>query len=195
MSNKNGQPVNGHFPPEWGISPEEVKTQIRKSLSGSQLFPGELEDCVNELLQETVQRYMRHAKDNDTDIRNPRSYILEIVRNACTEFLKQRKKKLTKEVPLPDAQEKEDSWSIESIPDERDQPELILLQKEGQDRLLSLIGQLLPPHRKVIKLKAEGADSREIAQRTSMSPATVGKYLREGRKELRQLLMLSERSK
>jgi RNA polymerase sigma factor (sigma-70 family) len=192
MSNKDQQPLNGHFPPEWGIDPEEVKAQIRRCLSSSRdIFTGELEDHTDEVLQETVRRYLRRANEkDDTPIREPRKYILKIAQNVCVEFFKKGKKKLEREVrlPLPNEQESEDSSYVELIPDEWGQPEQILLSKEEFDRILALIDQLPQPLRDVIRLKAEGAPLREIARRTSMSLTDVSVCLQEGQKELQQLL-------
>jgi RNA polymerase sigma factor (sigma-70 family) len=192
MSNKDQQSLNGHFPPEWGIGPEEVKAHIRSRLSRSRdIFAGELEDHMDELLQETVQRYLRRTKEKDAaPIRQPRMYILKTAENVCVEFFKKGKKKLEREIrlPLPSEQESEGFSLVESIPDEWGQPEQILLSKEEFDRIFSLIDQLPQPLRDVIRLKAEGAQLREIARRTSISLTDVSVCLQEGQKELQQLL-------
>ena len=190
MSNNDQQPVNRHFPPHWGISPEEVKTQIRRLLIDSKDIPaGELEDYTDELLQETIDRYMRHEKEHGAaSIRQPRKYMQEIAKNTCIAFLKKRKKKLEREVRLPSEQESEGSPLIEPIHDESGQPEVALLSKENWNHIFSSIDQLPQPLQNVIRFKAEGAKPLEIARRTSMSLSQVSKCLHEAQKQLRQIL-------
>jgi len=195
MPNEDRQPVDGDFPAYWGIKPEEeeeVKKQIRGFLSGSKhMFAGELEDRTNDLLQETRRRFIRRLMEKEAaPICKPVAYIKKIAKHVCLEFIAARKKKLENEVrlSLPRTEESEDTSTIESIYDERDQPEQILLSQEELDRIFSLIGQLPQPLQDVIRLQAEGIQLREIARRTSMSFTDVRGHLQEGREQLRQLL-------
>ena len=92
MPNNEQQSVSGHSPEDWE---KEIKTQIRIFLSNSNcIFPGELEDRINEIFQDTVLRYTRYAKDKGMEsILKPKGFLLKIARNVCLEFVDKRKKK------------------------------------------------------------------------------------------------------
>lgn len=118
---------------------------------------------------------------------NLNSYLFSMVKNGCLDYFKHEKVKINYKTELKRERASLNHSSLS------ENPGLLLIENELQERINLLIKQL-PPRRKEIFIKSrfEGQKHREIAQELDISVKTVehqiAKALRFFRQELQEYL-------
>jgi RNA polymerase sigma factor (sigma-70 family) len=167
---------------------QAIRARVHSRLSGTKF-------CttynIDDLVQQTLENYYRYVKDNAEAIQNPTAYVLRVADNTCKRFLRSRdneEKHTASDLPAPLPGEECVSL-LDTLADEKDLPEEVLLGQEAKERIEQAINQLHQPLlRQIMQLLAKGADYQEIAEITGRAVTTVRKNAREARKQLKVLL-------
>jgi len=140
---------------------EQLRVPVFRYLLRKTQDSGRAEDIT----QETFLRLFRHLRENRS-LDNPKAWIFTVANNLAVDASRG-------ESHIKDLDETTWKQIEESRSGFQADPETLMLQREGLDRLHIAVLNLTPLQRECLHLRAEGLRYREIAGLLDLSPSTV----------------------
>lgn len=161
-----------------------IRAQIYSRLSESDFAPPLY---IDDLVQEVLDSYDQYVKENPAAAEKAEAYLIRITDNICKRFLR-RLKEQRAFLETPFANRKEKRALLDSLAEEKDLPEEMLLHPEIQEQIDRAIGQLPQPLQRVMRLYVRSVSSQDIAKETDQTVSTVHRHIQKGLKQLRVAL-------
>lgn len=125
---------------------------------------------AEDIVHDAITKILEMTKD--TEIRNPKAYLITAVRNRSLNFLSSSSKKYT--IPV-------DNFVLLNVSSDEPSQQTELEDREKLRVFMSALETLPPQCRRVLLLKkVEGMSLKEVAQKLNISVSTVQKHLTKG---------------
>jgi len=116
------------------------------------------------------------------------TWLYAICRNCCYDYIKQRSRRMKKNISLSEYENDDDGVMVE-IPDTASQPDLVLEKKQAREKIIEAVASLPEKHREIIVLRDfEDLSYEQIAEALDISEGTVKSRLSRARMKLQAIL-------
>lgn len=116
------------------------------------------------------------------------TWLYAICRNCCYDYIKQRTRRIKRNVSLSEYENDDDGVAVE-IPDTSSQPDIILERNQAIELITQAVASLPEKHREIIVLRDfEDLSYEQIAAVLDISEGTVKSRLNRARVKLQALL-------
>ncbi|MBQ9920763.1 MAG: sigma-70 family RNA polymerase sigma factor [Clostridia bacterium] len=116
------------------------------------------------------------------------TWLYAICRNCCYDYIKQRSRRMKKNISLSEYENDDDGAMVE-IPDTASQPDLVLEKKQAREKIIEAVASLPEKHREIIVLRDfEDLSYEQIAEALDISEGTVKSRLSRARMKLQAIL-------
>lgn len=150
------------------------------------------EEDAKDALQDSLLKIYR-SLDHFNEKSQFSTWVYRVVVNTCIDTVKKNRRYRNNVTELYAAPSEEGASELAmEIPDEKYQPEQVVLRKEKQKTILGCLSRLSSPLQEVVMLRdIQGFSYGEIAQILQISEGTVKSRLSRGRIALKELFLES----
>ena len=190
---------------EDSVSPAPEKELIENAIDGNSEAFGELVALYEKKIYSFALGMLSDPDDafdvsQDTFLKAYRSlgtfkgessfytWLYAICRNCCYDYIKQRTRRIKRNVSLSEYENDDDGVAVE-IPDTSSQPDIILERNQAIELITQAVASLPEKHREIIVLRDfEDLSYEQIAAVLDISEGTVKSRLNRARVKLQALL-------
>jgi RNA polymerase sigma-70 factor (ECF subfamily) len=153
---------------------EQIYEAERQNIYSYLLNFGIAAGRAQELTQDTFLKLYLKMSQGDS-IENPRAWLYRVSHNLAIRSYQRE----------PVFDELDPNWGP---PQERPDPERLLIDRERRSMLSRAIGELSPQQKNCLHLRAQGLRYREIAETIGISTSAVGEFLRRAVTRLKEAM-------
>jgi RNA polymerase sigma-70 factor, ECF subfamily len=157
---------------------EPYQPALRRLVNSYEQDPGRREDLFQEIVLGVWQALPRFRGDS-----SERTWLYRIAHNIAISTLESRRRRDTRELPMPDALESPSAYP---------HPDRTLVLEEQRQAMLGAIQELAPVDKQLIVLHLEGLSYQEIEEVSGFSESAIASRLSRIRDRLTALIQRKE---
>jgi RNA polymerase sigma factor (sigma-70 family) len=157
---------------------EQYQPALRRLVNSYERDLGRREDLFQEIALGVWQALPRFRGDS-----SERTWLYRIAHNIAISTLESRRRRDTRELPMPDSVERMGRWN---------DPDRELVVEEQRQAVLAAIQELAPIDKQLIILHLEGLSYQEIEEVSGLSESAIASRLSRIRDRLTALIQRKE---
>jgi RNA polymerase sigma factor (sigma-70 family) len=157
---------------------EPYQAALRRLVNSYERDPGRREDLFQEIVLGVWQALPRFRGDS-----SERTWLYRIAHNIAISTLESRRRRDTRELPMPDSVERMGRWN---------DPDRVLVIEEQRQAMLVAIQELAPVDKQLIVLHLEGLSYQEIEEVSGLSESAIASRLSRIRDRLTEVIRKRE---
>jgi RNA polymerase sigma-70 factor (ECF subfamily) len=157
---------------------EQYQPALWRLVNSYEADPGRREDLFQEIALGVWQALPRFRGDS-----SERTWLYRIAHNIAISTLESRRRRDTRELPMPDSVERIGRWN---------DPDRELVIEEQRQAVLAAIQELAPVDKQLIVLHLEGLSYQEIEEVSGLSESAIASRLSRIRDRLTALIQRKE---
>jgi RNA polymerase sigma factor (sigma-70 family) len=157
---------------------EQYQPALRRLVNSYETDSGRREDLFQEIALGVWQALPRFRGDS-----SERTWLYRIAHNIAISTLESRRRRDTRELPMPDSVERMGRWK---------DPDRALVVQEQRQAVLAAIQELQPVDKQLIVLHLEGLSYQEIEEISGLSESAIASRLSRIRDRLTDLIRKKE---
>ena len=157
---------------------EQYQPALWRLVNSYEADPGLREDLFQEIALGVWQSLPRFRGDS-----SERTWLYRIAHNIAISTLESRRRRDTRELPMPDSVERVGRWS---------DPDRVLVVEERREAMLAAIQELAPVDKQIIVLHLEGLSYQEIEEVSGFSESAIASRLSRIRDRLTDVIRKQE---
>jgi RNA polymerase sigma-70 factor (ECF subfamily) len=157
---------------------DDYQAALRRLVNSYETDPGRREDLFQEIAMGVWQALPRFRGDS-----SERTWLYRIAHNIAISTLESRRRRDSREFPLPDSSERVGRWS---------DPDSALVVEEQRQAMLAAIQELAPIDKQLILLHLEDLSYQEIEEVSGLSESAIASRLSRIRDRLTALIQRKE---
>jgi RNA polymerase sigma factor (sigma-70 family) len=157
---------------------EPYQPALRRLVNSYERDPGRREDLFQEIVLGVWQALPRFRGDS-----SERTWLYRIAHNIAISTLESRRRRDTRELPMPDSVERMGRWN---------DPDRVLVIEEQRQAMLLAIQELAPVDKQLIVLHLEGLSYQEVEEVSGLSASAIASRLSRIRDRLTEVIRKRE---